>query len=63
MGEINRFARDAPSIYVIRSPEIKHSDGETLGWIPASGLEAVTRAYARIVDQVNQVDIEDLRTP
>ena len=29
VGEISRLARDAPSIYVIRSPEIKHSDGET----------------------------------
>lgn len=63
VGEISRFARDAPSIYVIRSPEIKHSDGETPDWIPAVGLEAVARSYASIIDRVNQLDIEDLRTP
>ena len=63
MGEISCFAHDAPSIYVIKSPEINHSDGETPAWIPAVGLEAVARSYASIIDKVNQLDIEDLRTP
>jgi hypothetical protein len=37
----------------LRSPDDKHSDQDTIDWVPAAGLEAVTRAYAKIIDQVN----------
>jgi len=32
--------------------EYSHSDGETPDTIPWTGLEATTRSYARIIDQV-----------
>jgi hypothetical protein len=55
-GEMSVVARDAPSLQVIRSPVTKHTDSDTLGWVPAVGLEQVGRAYARIIDEVNKLD-------
>ena len=59
-GEMGRMARDVPSMQVITSPEIKHTEQDTPDWIPAVGLEQIGRAYARIIDGVNQFDREDL---
>jgi hypothetical protein len=55
-GEMSVVARDAPSIQVIRSPVTKHTDSDVLAWVPAVGLEQVGRAYARIIDDVNKLD-------
>ena len=59
-GEMGVVARDLPSIQIIRSPEIKHTDADTPEWIPEAGLEAVARAYAKIIDRVNQLDRSEL---
>jgi len=40
-----------------------HTDGETPETVPWTGLEAATRAYARIVDGVNGLDLKDLQRP
>ena len=45
-GEMGSVANDLPSLQIIRSPEIKHTDRDTPDWIPESGLEAVARAFA-----------------
>src|SRR5690606_10557055 len=37
-------------------PEIKHTEQDTPDWIPAVGLEQITRAYARVIDGVNTLD-------
>ena len=55
-GEMGSVARDLPSIQIIRSPEIKHTDQDIPEWIPEAGLEAVARAYAKIIDEVNKLD-------
>ncbi len=55
-GEMGTVARDAPSIQVITSPEVKHTEQDTPDWVPASGLEQIARAYARIIDEVNKLD-------
>jgi hypothetical protein len=55
-GEIGGIARDAPSIQVITSPEVKHTEQDTPEWVPSSGLEQIARAYARIIDDVNKLD-------
>lgn len=55
-GEMGQVARDAPSIQVISSPEVKHTEQDTAEWVPAAGLEQVTRAYARIFDEMNKLD-------
>jgi hypothetical protein len=60
-GEMGSVARDLPSIQIIRSPEIKHTDQDIPDWVPEAGLEAVARAYARIIDDVNALDREALQ--
>ncbi len=57
-GEMSRMARLVPSIQLITSPEIKHTEQDTPEWVPAVGLEQVARAYARIIDEVNRLDRE-----
>ncbi len=60
-GEIGRYFQLAPSVQVMSSAFVWHSDGETPDTISATGLEAVTRAYAKIVVDSNGVDIKELR--
>jgi hypothetical protein len=59
-GEMGHAKLDAPSLQILRSPDDKHSDADTIDWVPAAGLEAVTRAYAKIIDQVNKLDRKQL---
>ena len=59
-GEMGIMARDVPSIQIIRSPVTKHTDDDKAAWVPAAGLEASARAYARIIDQVNKLDRNDI---
>jgi hypothetical protein len=46
----------------IRSPENKHTDADIPEYVPAVGLEAVGRAYAKIIDEANKLDIKALGT-
>jgi hypothetical protein len=55
-GEMGRIARDVPSMQVITSPEIKHTEQDTPEWVPAVGLEQITRAYAKIIDGLGTLD-------
>jgi hypothetical protein len=59
-GEMGSIERDAPSMQVITSPEVKHTEEDTPAWVPAAGLEQVARAYARIIDGINAIDRKDL---
>jgi len=59
-GEMGSVARDAPSMQVITSPEVKHTEQDTEEWVPAVGLEEITRAYARIIDELNKLDRKEL---
>jgi phage terminase small subunit len=45
---------------VITSPEVKHTEQDTPEWVPANGLEQIGRAYARILDELNQLDRKDI---
>ena len=38
---------DAPSIRVITSPEVKHTEQDRAERVPANGLEQIGRAYAK----------------
>lgn len=60
-GDMGHIERDAPSIQVIDSPEIKHTDADIAERVPDVGLAAVARAYAKIIDEVNKVDRKDLQ--
>ncbi len=55
-GEMGAIAKLTPSIQLIRSPEAKHTDADIPEFVPAVGLEAVARAYAKIIDEVNTLD-------
>ena len=59
-GDMGVVAKDVPSIQIIRSPVTKHTDDDKPEWVPAAGLEAVARSYARIIDDVNKLDRRDL---
>jgi len=60
-GEMGQMARDVPSIQVITSPEIKHTEQDTPEWVPSAGLEEIARAYAKIIDEVNRLDRKQLQ--
>jgi hypothetical protein len=55
-GEMGAIFRLTPSLQLIRSPENKHTDADIPEYVPAVGLEAVGRAYAKIIDEVNKLD-------
>ena len=40
-----------------------HMEGETPETVPWTGLEASTRAYSRIIDEVNKLELSDLQRP
>ena len=60
-GEMMAIDKDAPSVQLIRSPEHKHTDGDVPELVPAAGLEAAARAFAKILDQANELDLEELQ--
>jgi hypothetical protein len=62
-GEIGRIQNLAPSMQLIDTGLYWHSDRETPDIIPASGLAATTRAYAKIIADINGVDLKDLQRP
>jgi len=62
-GEMGRYFQYAPSLQVIDTGLYWHSDHETSDIIPAPGLAAITRAYAKIINDVNAVDLKDLQRP
>jgi hypothetical protein len=62
-GEMGRVARMVPSMQVITSPEIKHTEQDTPEWVPAVGLEQITRAYARIIDPLGALERDEIANP
>jgi hypothetical protein len=40
-----------------------HTAADTPDNVPWTGLEAVTRAYAKIIDEVNAIPLSDLQRP
>jgi hypothetical protein len=59
-GDMGVVARDVPSIQIIRSPVTKHTDDDKPEWVPAAGLEAVARSFARVIDEVNKLERRDI---
>ena len=60
-GEMGAVARDITSLQVITSPEIKHTEQDTADWVPAVGLEQIARAYAKIIDGVDDLKLAELQ--
>jgi hypothetical protein len=61
-GELSQLYKTAPSFHII-DHVFYHTDFDTLDWTPASGMEAVARAYMKVIDSVNGMKIEDVRGP
>ncbi|HEV3062547.1 MAG TPA: M28 family peptidase [Vicinamibacterales bacterium] len=59
-GDMGQASLDAPSVQMIESPAFYHTDYDTPEIVPASGLEAVARAYAKLIDSVNGTDRRNL---
>jgi hypothetical protein len=51
---------DAPSVQIIESPMYYHTDYDRPDLVPIPGVEAVARAYAKLVDDVNKIDRREL---
>lgn len=62
-GDIYDFWRLVPALTTTDANMYFHSDGETPETVPWTGLEATTRAYAMIIDEVNKMDLSDLQRP
>jgi hypothetical protein len=58
-GELQHVYKSAPSFHVI-DHVFYHSDADTADLVPAWGIEAVTRAYLKIIDSVNKMEIKEL---
>jgi Zn-dependent M28 family amino/carboxypeptidase len=59
-GDMGSFSEFGPSLQLIQATQFYHSDKDTVQTIPTSGLAAVTRSYARIIDDVNKLSLQDL---
>ena len=59
-GDMSAIDTDVPSIQLIESAVYYHTDHDTPDVVPAAGLEAVARAYARIIDDVNRMSRAEL---
>ena len=62
-GDLGRFWRFVPGVATSEFFHYFHTDLETPGTVPWTGLEASTRAYARIIDEVNKLDLSVLQRP
>jgi hypothetical protein len=60
-GEIGRYYKNAPSIEIINTGYVWHSDQETAATISLTGMEAVTRTYAKIIADTDSIPMQDLR--
>jgi hypothetical protein len=58
-GELQHVYTRAPSFHVI-DHIFYHSDADTADLVPAWGIEAVTRAYLKVIDRVNKMEIREL---
>lgn len=61
-GEIGRYYQLAPSVQIINSGFVWHSDKETPETISTTGLAAVTRTYAKIIADTNAIPLDQLRS-
>lgn len=63
LGDLGRVSRFTPGVATSDFYHYFHSDQETPETVPWTGLEATTRAYAKIVDEVNKLALSSLQRP
>jgi len=62
-GDLGRFYTFLPGVATSEFQHYFHTDLETPDTVPWTGLEASTRAYARIIDEVNKRPLSDFQRP
>jgi len=62
-GDLGRFFTFLPGVATSEFYHYFHTDRETPDTVPWTGLEATTRAYARIIDAVNELPLRALQRP
>ena len=62
-GDLGRFFTFLPGVATSEFHHYFHTDQETPETVPWTGLEASTRAYARIIDRVNELPLSALQRP
>jgi hypothetical protein len=60
-GEMSRLWPYLPGVQGSDYNVFFHSDHESADTVPWTGLEAITRAYAKIIDGVNTLDLKELQ--
>jgi hypothetical protein len=61
-GEMADFFQYAPSVQVTNMGAVSHSDHETADLIPWTGLQAITRAYAKVITDLDTKTIKELES-
>ena len=59
-GEVSRIASLVPTINLMHAGVLLHSNAETAEAIPAAGLAATARAFAKIIDEANRLEFSAL---
>jgi hypothetical protein len=62
-GEMSRLWPYVPGVQASDYNMFFHSDFETADTVPPPGLAATTRAYAKIIEEANKLDLSDLQRP
>lgn len=62
-GDLGRLYRFTPGVATSEFFHYFHTDRETPDTVPWTGLQATTRAYAKIVDEVNKLPLSTLQRP
>lgn len=62
-GQLRPVQWDAPSFYLHNKGVYYHASADTPAIVPAEGLRTATQAFARIVDEVNELELKELRAP
>jgi hypothetical protein len=61
LGDLGLFWRFLPGVASSEFYDYFHTDRETPDVVPWTGLEATTRAYAKIIDEVNKLPLSKLQ--
>jgi hypothetical protein len=62
-GDLGALFRGVPGVATSEFYHYFHTDQETPETVPWTGLEATTRAYARIIDDVNKLPLSTFQRP
>jgi len=61
-GDVASLFEDAPTIQLINVPLQYHTDADTMDLLPWPGLANVTRAYAKIITELDKIPLREIRT-